>query len=209
MEIVKHCTKHDQLEMREFKLKHIRRSIDHCRTHIDHKRLGPLEHELLKIELRSMEVFAVDLSYAQYGEKAAICDWNGYVRRRVSQEHRKSKETVERSGGKLCNVNDYTNAAVDRLMKNRKAKTGETITESVLEERKNTDLLKWQQLRNYSLSNLWIMPEKDYFVIQKDLLEFTEARMRESWKSHGITSYKIEGRVILNHFKDTNNELWT
>lgn len=91
---VKHINKNDKLYVYGFDRKHIKRTINECVIHDDHaENILPLEHEVLKVTLRSSETIAVDLSCAQYGELVAVSEWSNYQTSRTD----KSFLTTERA----------------------------------------------------------------------------------------------------------------
>lgn len=183
IQVIKHFTKDDRLRIHRFHHDHIDLPLNECIAHDDYKNRNLIEHEILKITLRSGETFAVDLSCPQYGEKSTMCEWSDYVSRRVMQPYGTWNGDTQ-SGGNMIHVNDYSVAAVDRLKKARKRedKTMWAVLEDI-----TLNFLEWQQNKDVPLRNLWTMSQHDFLQHQSNLFEFTEKKMRHHWKFQGLS----------------------
>jgi len=114
-------------------------------------------HEILRVTLLSGEIFAVDISGAQYGYYDSVIPWAEYEQRRVSQivhvgPAPESHQHIE--------VNDYSSAKIGSvLLKLHQPKEKGRGTYKDHMEVINLKILEWQSGEKLSLQALWKLPE--------------------------------------------------
>lgn len=155
-----------------------------------------VRHDVLKLRLRSKELFAVDLSGAQFGYHDPVTSWKEYEKIRV----RKVLDVdAAPSAYNILQVDDYSTewilicVAMAKVPKD----PGRRVYENILEAM-NHHFLMWQANEHLSLKALWTLGEEDFQKKHLDLVDYIE------WKFHSLVQhpwYTERGRQLAQKIK--------
>jgi hypothetical protein len=147
---------------------------------------GGITHEMLKVTLRSGEVFAVDITGAQYGYHEPVTPWTKYQNDRILFQYLESGQPAPRPY-RLLQVNDYS---LQKLIYFQKKMNGDKTAEEAIPfffarilKVMSFYILDWQGNEKLSLKDMWKLPEKTLRVKLDDLMDFVE------WRFHGIVQH--------------------
>jgi hypothetical protein len=153
-------------------------NIDFLRLNIPIFDMREGDHEVLKLTLRSGELFAIDLSGAQYGHHEPVTPWHLYEATRVRQVISSGRLSGPRG---TLSVNDYSPEGQFREASKRFSATsdrGGPIWVDILNA-VNVYILGWQYDENLALKTMWKLPEDEFKQKQKSLVDEIES---ELWK---------------------------
>jgi hypothetical protein len=147
---------------------------------------GGITHEMLKVTLRSGEVFAVDITGAQYGYHEPVTPWTKYQNDRILFQYLESGQPAPRPY-RLLQVNDYS---LQKLIFFQKKMNGDKTAEEAIPfffagilKAMSFYILDWQGNEKLSLRDMWKLPEKTLCVKLNDLMDFVE------WRFHSIVQH--------------------
>ncbi|KUJ16713.1 uncharacterized protein LY89DRAFT_669178 [Mollisia scopiformis] len=124
-------------------------------------------HTVLKVVLRSGEVFAIDLAGAQHGHHEPVVPWEKYKEERILNI--RSIDPAAAPKG-LLQVQDYSIAKIASAHnRHHSSHVGKMITDDLMEQM-NLTLLKWQK-DNVGLKTVWTLPPDDYAVKQQAIVD--------------------------------------
>ena len=142
---------------------------------------GGVRHEVLQLKLRSGEVFAVDISGAQFGYYDPVTPWTVYQQNRVLKVLNAASAPQPK---KILQVDDYSiQKMIFLFQKARERKDPGRIIQLDLLETMNGHFLEWQADEHLSLKSLWTLPEKDFQKKHLDLVDYIE------WKFHSVVEH--------------------
>ena len=161
---VKHWTKKGKLNMRM-----VQPCIESQRSGVD------IQHEIIKLTLRSGEKYAFDVSGFQYGYPSPVTPWNVYERERVFEMI--SMDPAPKSE-KLIRVDDfsfeymvnYANRVIATKQSHR------NISEQVMETA-NFHVLEWQADSKVSIEELWNLRRDKFEVSMANLINFVDGKL--------------------------------
>jgi hypothetical protein len=151
---------------------------------------GGVRHEVLKLELRSGEVFAVDLSGAQFGYHEPVTRWDSYEDNRTSEILRLD---IAPPPSKVLQADDFSiERHIFLYQKMQQPKERRVVIFNTLEAI-NLNLVEWQAGEKVSLKSLWTMREEEYQKKSQNLVDYIE------WIFHSISGrpwYTKRGREL-------------
>ncbi|TVY91988.1 hypothetical protein LAWI1_G002664 [Lachnellula willkommii] len=154
-----------------------------------------VRHNVLKLQLRSGELFAVDLSGAQFGHHDPVTSWNEYEKTRVREV---LDVDAAPSPDKILQVDDYSFQKMAFFVRKvTQPHEARRIHLDVLESM-NLHFLEWQADEHLSLASLWSLGEKEFQKKHLDLVDYIE------WKFHSViqhTWYTEHGRQLAQEIK--------
>ena len=161
-----------------------------------------ITHEILQLTLRSGEMFAFDITGAQYGYHEAVTPWTKYSNTRILFEHMESDKPAPKSMG-LLQVDDHSLQTMVFLYNkaNRTERGPEDEKNLVFAsalEMMNYHMVEWQADEKMSLKDMWKLPEKTRRVKLNDLLDFIE------WSFHSTVQHPwstVNGRRLAAEHK--------
>jgi hypothetical protein len=131
--------------------------------------LGGVRHEVLKLELRSREVFAVDLSRAQFRYHEPVTRWDSYEENRTSEILRLDMDPPP---SKVLQADDFSiQRHVFLYQKTQQPKEHRVILLNTLEAI-NLNLVEWHAGEKVSLKSLWTMREEEYRKRSRNLIDY-------------------------------------
>ncbi|KAE9376154.1 hypothetical protein N431DRAFT_502903 [Stipitochalara longipes BDJ] len=152
---------------------------------------GGITHEVLKLTLRSGEVFAVDLACAQYGYSEPVIGWEGYKALRILFGKSMGGRAISKIYGML-QVDDYSIEKmiffVNKMGENRPSLSSAM---SILEAM-NFSMLEWQMDEELSIEALLRMPEKQFQRKKDDLVNYLDWKLDNPQKKY----FTVNGRRL-------------
>ncbi|TVY73161.1 hypothetical protein LSUE1_G005658 [Lachnellula suecica] len=192
-----------ETELVEFNTKN-----DHRRTRLIapkeqvESHLREVVHEVLKVTLRSGEIFALNLAGAQYGYHEPVVEWQHYKELRVRVM--RIQECPPRPLG-LLQVDDYSmekGMFFTRQLKNHVSDGVRSLAMDILQAI-NLHILEWQFEGQFSLADMSKLPEKNFHSKQENLVNFNIWKFHVTPRRSG--SYTVKGKKLV---KDTKGLNW-
>ncbi|KAE8447846.1 hypothetical protein EG329_010075 [Mollisiaceae sp. DMI_Dod_QoI] len=154
---------------------------------------GDIIHEILKLELPSGEIFAVDIAGSQYGYDEPILPWGKYERTRITRIF-ESKLAPQSQG--VVEVDDcsmQSMMAIDQKM----SKGSNGVVNLDILQAMCFHIIEWQAGSGVSLKKLWKLSEQKFLPKREDLLDYVE------WKFHTPPHeyFTVKGRKLSEQIK--------
>jgi hypothetical protein len=153
-------------------------------------------HEILKLTLRSGEIFAVDLSGAQYGYHEPVIGWDEYKQTRV-REIEKSYPAPKPLG--ILDVEDYSLAksyAIFQKIRSQGPKPPQIGVHGDVLEMMNFWMLEWQFEGRFGIKGLWKLTEKKFLQKQGNLIDFVDWKLYDATKPYFTANGKRLGGIV-------------
>jgi hypothetical protein len=131
-----------------------------------------IEHQVLKVTLRSGEEFAVDIAGAQYGYDECVFGWKEHTQLRVLKIWRTDPPPQHDA---LVQVEDYSTQNIMSWVRKQGTVTNipKKVSASFLQA-VNVNMLMWQNEENISLKALWKFREHEFLIRRADLVDYIE-----------------------------------
>ncbi|CZR56510.1 uncharacterized protein PAC_06399 [Phialocephala subalpina] len=151
---------------------------------------GDVLHEILRVELRSGEHFAVDITGDQYGYvDQPVTEWNAYRHSRV-KEIFLSLPAPEPLG--IVEVTNYSQQAMTTLAGKLLTDSNGLVNLDMLQTM-CLHILEWQADGGMSMEHFWKLPEEEFLTRRNDLLSYVE------WMFHSDPQqvyFTLNGRCL-------------
>ncbi len=132
-----------------------------------------ISHEIIKVTLRSGEVFAVDITGAQYGYHEPVTPWTKYEQERIFCA---ISAVDPYPSSKLLQIDDYNLQELKYFYKLAEGPKPHVFMTALAIMKWH--ILGWQKHENMSLKKWWALPEETLRMKLNDLIHFIEWSFR-------------------------------